>query len=268
MRKPLVAGNWKMNKTTGEAVALTSGLVTELAGFAAADALLCPPFTALAAVGEALKAQGSAIALGAQDMFIQDSGAFTGMVAPGMLTDLGCSYVIVGHSERRGRFGTIEDWMTPDVLALFGDSDATVNAKARKALAAGMTPIICFGETIAERKAGQTDAICEAQVRAGLAGIAPATVGGLVLAYEPVWAIGTGETCESPEANRVCGVARSVVAAVAGQAAADSIRIQYGGSVKADNAAELLGQEHIDGALVGGASLKVDSFAAIVRAAR
>jgi len=266
MRKPLIAGNWKMNKTTGEAVALTSGLVAELAGFAAADALLCPPFTALSAVGGALK--GSAIALGAQDVFIQDNGAFTGMIAPGMLTDLGCTYVIVGHSERRGRFGTIEAWMTPEVLALFGDSDATVNAKAKKVLSVGMTPIICFGETIAERKAGQTDAICEAQVRAGLAGIAPATVGGLVLAYEPVWAIGTGETCDSPEANRVCGVARSVVAAVAGQAAADSIRIQYGGSVKADNAAELLGQEHIDGALVGGASLKVDSFAAIVRAAR
>ncbi|HQK94313.1 MAG TPA: triose-phosphate isomerase [Armatimonadota bacterium] len=268
MRRPLVAGNWKMNKTTGDAVALTSGLITELAGFTGADALLCPPFTALAAVGETLRSQGSAIALGAQDLFIQDSGAFTGMVAPGMLTDLGCTYVIVGHSERRGRFGTIEDWMTPEVLALFGDSDATVNAKAKKALAAGMTPIICFGETIGERKAGQTDTVCEAQVRAALAGIDNATIGQLVLAYEPVWAIGTGETCDAPEANRVCGLARSVVASVAGQAAADGIRIQYGGSVKPDNAAELLGQEHIDGALVGGASLKVDSFAAIVRAAR
>lgn len=268
MRRPLVAGNWKMNKTTGEAVALTSGLITELAGFTAADALLCPPFTALAAVGETLRSRGSAIALGGQDLFIQDSGAFTGMVAPGMLTDLGCTYVIVGHSERRGRFGTIEDWMTPEVLALFGDSDATVNAKARKALSAGMTPIICFGETISERRDGQTDTVCEAQVRSALAGVDGATVGQLVLAYEPVWAIGTGETCDAPEANRVCGLARSVVASVAGPAAADAIRIQYGGSVKPDNAAELLGQEHIDGALVGGASLKVDSFTAIVRAAR
>jgi len=267
MRTPLIAGNWKMNKLLDEAVDLTESLVELLEGVEGVDVLLCPTFVALGAVGAELEDSESDILLGAQDVFPKPNGAYTGMISPQMLNDVGCAYVIVGHSERRGRFGVPEEWMTPAIIALFGDSDGTVNAKARYALECDLIPIICFGETIDERRAGKTDEVCTRQIKAALAGIDAASIGELVLAYEPVWAIGTGETCDAAEADRVCGLARDVVAEIAGEDAADAIRIQYGGSVKPENAAELLHKPNIDGALVGGASLKADSLAAIVRAA-
>jgi triosephosphate isomerase len=230
------------------------------------EVVVCPPYTALAATSAAL--QGSAIRLGAQDVFWKEVGAYTGQVSPGMLRDVGCSFVIVGHSETRGRFGVPEKEMTPEILAFFGESDATVNLKAKAALARGLTPIVCCGELLAERRDGRTDAVVRQQIERGLADLAPEQVGGLVLAYEPVWAIGTGEVCASDEANRVCGVIRDQVGRQFGAPAAEAVRIQYGGSVKPDNAAELLRQPEIDGALVGGASLKTADFAAIVEAAR
>lgn len=266
-RSPLIAGNWKMNCKIGEAKELVGYLMDQPDDVSPVEVIVCPPFTALAAVEAALRERGSYIGLGAQDVFIVDSGAYTGMVSPAMLVDAGCSYCIVGHSERRGRFGATEPWMTPGLQRLFADSDETVNAKTKALLEAGLTPIICVGETIEERRQGQTDRIVEHQVRAALDGLDPSDVGWLVIAYEPVWAIGTGEVCEADEAQRVCRLVRDTVAAIA-PAAAEPIRVLYGGSVKPDNATELLRQPDIDGALVGGASLNGESFATIVRAAR
>lgn len=264
MRIPLIAGNWKMYKTQGEATKFAADFVGLIEDVNNVDVALCPPFTALAATAEALR--GSAVALGAQDCFWLEEGAYTGQIAPRMLVDVGCKYAIIGHSERRGRFGkTPEDW-TPDVCGMFADTDATVNRKAQAALAAGLTPTICMGETLAERDAGKTDAIVRGQAQGALSGMTAGQVAGLVIAYEPVWAIGTGRTCDSGEANRVIKVIRDVVRDAFGADAAGGIRIQYGGSVKPDNAAELMGMPEIDGALVGGASLKPADFAAIVAA--
>ncbi len=262
MRTPIIAGNWKMNKTAAEAGAL----VREIAPVAAevsAEVLVCPPFTSLAAALEA--AGGTRIGVGAQDVFWKESGAYTGQVAPGMLTELGVRYVVIGHSERRGRFGVPEEGFTPEILALFGETDVTVNLKVRAALRHGLQPIVCCGETLDERKAGQTDAVVAGQVERGLAGLTPEQAAGLVLAYEPVWAIGTGETCAADEADRVCGVVRATVDRLYG--VGEQVRVQYGGSVKPDNAADLLSRPNIDGALVGGASLKSADFNAILRAA-
>jgi len=261
MRKPLIAGNWKMFKTVEEATAFVVSFALKVAPVRAVEVALCPPFTALAALSQALR--GTSVALGSQDCFWADEGAFTGQTSPTMLKDLGCRYAIVGHSERRGRFGATEG-MTPAMLSYFADNDETVNLKAKAALKHGITPIICCGELLAERQAKQTDAVVSAQVSAALAGIPATQIAGLVIAYEPVWAIGTGEVCDAAEANRVIGVIRSTVAQV-DAAAADSVRIQYGGSVKPDNITGIMEQPEIDGALVGGASLDPDAFEAIVK---
>jgi triosephosphate isomerase len=265
VRTPFIAGNWKMNKTVGEAVAFVEefqGLVAEVVGV---DIALCPSFVALEATVKATA--GTNIAVGAQDMFWKESGAYTGEVSPLMLQEVGCRYVIVGHSERRGRFGVPEEGMNAELLKVFGDTDESVNLKAHAALQHALTPIICVGETLRERQAGNTDAIVRSQVHAALVGFSPEDVSQVVFAYEPVWAIGTGETCEANEANRVCAMIRETIAKIAGEAVAESVRVQYGGSVKPDNIEELISKPHIDGALVGGASLKPDSFAVLVHAA-
>jgi triosephosphate isomerase len=266
MRRQVIAGNWKLNKTIAEARELCAALVEARLGSAAADVVVCPPYTALAAAREVL--EGSGIELGAQDLFWRPSGAYTGQVSAAMLKDAGCSHVIIGHSESRGRFGAPEEGFTDDVLAHFGESDRTVNLKTKAALAGGLTPIVCCGELLAERRDGRTDAVVRGQIERGLEGLSVEQVAGLILAYEPVWAIGTGEVCASDEANRVCGVIRETVAARFGRHTAEAVRIQYGGSVKPENAPELLRQEQIDGALVGGACLKAADFIAIVQAAR
>ena len=253
-----------MNKTVAEAVELVRALGPAAAQADKVEVLVCPPFTALYPVGQAIAEGQLPISLGAQDMFVKESGAYTGMISPTMLSDVGCNYVICGHSERRGRFGVPEEWMTRAIHGLFADNDETVHAKVLCAVEHELTPIICFGETIDERRAGNTDMVVSAQLHAALEDLAPETVARLVLAYEPVWAIGTGETCDADEANRVCALAREIVREVAGDDAAQAIRIQYGGSVKPENAGELMRQEHIDGALVGGASLSAESFGAII----
>ncbi len=262
MRRPIIAGNWKMNKTTGEALAL----VDQLTARAGVEVVVCPSFCALAATGPAARARG--LGLGAQDLFWRESGAYTGQISAGMLLDLGVGYVVLGHSERRGRFGVPEEGFTPEVLAHFGESDATVNLKLLAAVRHGLIPIVCCGETLAERRSGSTDAVVASQLERGLTGLTPEQASRIVLAYEPVWAIGTGETCAPDEAERVCGVIRQVSARLFGEVAAAEIRVQYGGSVKPDNAAELLARPNIDGALVGGASLKAADFNAIVAAAQ
>ena len=263
MRLPLIAGNWKMHKSVGEAVDFVEDLRVEVAGVENAEIIVCPPYTALYEVARTL--MGSNIGIGAQDVFWKSQGAYTSQVSPDMLADAGCTYTIIGHSETRGRFGKVEEGTTPALLTHFGETDESVNVKLHAALAAGLRPIVCVGETIDERKAGRTDSVIETQVEKGLAGLTPDQAAGMVIAYEPVWAIGTGEVCDAPEANRVCGMIRSKIRALFGDSAAESCRIQYGGSVKPDNAAELLGQPQIDGALVGGASLKVPDFVAIIR---
>ena len=266
MRTPIIAGNWKLNKTIAETSSFFSELTTALADTNDVDVLIFPPFTALAAAKAG--AQGSAIQIGGQDIYWKDAGAYTGEISAPLLSDAGATYVLVGHSERRGRFGVPEPDLEGQAGNVFGDSDASVHPKTAAALQGGLTPIVCVGELLTERQNGHTDAVVENQVTLALDGLSAEQVSGLVLAYEPVWAIGTGETCEAPEANRVCGVIRATVASQFGSAVGEAVRIQYGGSVKPESAKELLGMEHIDGALVGGASLKADSFAAIVKAAK
>ncbi len=253
-----------MNKTVPEALAFVEA-IKPLVADATAEVVLCPPFTALWSVGQAL--QGTEIGLAAQNVFWERCGAYTGQVSPGMLVDTGCKYVILGHSETRGRFGTADADLPQELKGVFGDTDESVNRKAKAALNGGLLPIICCGEMLVERRAGRTDEVVASQIQKALAGLPEEAIRSLVLAYEPVWAIGTGEVCESGEANRVCGMIRSVVGELYGRDASAAVRIQYGGSVKPDNAVELLGQEEIDGALVGGASLKPADFAAIVKAA-
>lgn len=262
MRQPIIAANWKMFKTIAEAREFVAQFLPLVADVSGVEVVLCPPFTALAAVGEVIK--GSNVRLGAQDVFWKEQGAYTGEVSPLMLLDVGCGYVIVGHSERRGRFGKAE--FSAELATVFGDNDATVNAKARAALAHGLTPIICVGETIAERRAGDTDRVVCGQVKAALNGLAATPPPPLVFAYEPVWAIGTGEVCDAAEANRVIALIRQTIGEVLGADAAAAMRVQYGGSVKPENIAELIAQSDIDGALVGGASLEAKSFAEIVKA--
>jgi triosephosphate isomerase len=267
-RTLIIAGNWKLNKGTGaEAAALISELAGALPAETAVEVVVCPPYTALVAVKDALSAAPQAIRLGAQDVFWKTSGAYTGQVSAPMLAALGVTYVIIGHSEARGRFGVPEPDFTPDILKQFGETDATVNLKTKAALAAGLIPIVCVGETLTEREAGDTDAVIQNQVKGALAEITAEQVAGLVFAYEPVWAIGTGKVCDAVEADRVCGVVRQTVADLYDVATADAVRIQYGGSMKPDNATELLAKPNIDGGLVGGASLKAPDFAAIVNAA-
>jgi len=264
-RKPFIAGNWKMNKTIAEGVALANELKPLVAGIDDVDIAVCPTFVALASVGEAIK--GSNITLGGQNTFWKESGAWTSQISPQMLLDAGCKWVIVGHSETRGRFGTV-DAELGKVLTYFGECDATVNMKAKFAFECGLTPIIACGELLSEREAGKTDEVITAQMKTDLAGFAKEQAMSMVIAYEPVWAIGTGQVCESDEADRVCGVIRAIVGEMYGADVAEAVRVQYGGSVNDKNAAELLGKPNIDGALVGGASLKADAFATIIKSAR
>lgn len=264
MRSTIIAGNWKMNGTRAEAETLLKALLPELNPNDRTLIVVCPPYTTLSAVYDVIK--DTEVMLGAQDVFWKAKGAYTGNISADMLLEIGCKYVIVGHSERRGRFGVPEPDFTEQVLAHFGDTDVTVNLKLRTALSKGLIPICCIGETLSERQAGQTDAVVSGQVEAALKEVTSEQVKTLIFAYEPVWAIGTGEVCPTDEANRVCGVVRATVEKLYGAEAAEAVHIQYGGSVKGDNAKELLSQPHIDGALVGGASLKASDFAAIVAA--
>lgn len=255
-----------MNKgTASEAKALAQELVNAAGSAEGVEILVCPPYTALAAAQEVLS--GSSIKLGAQDVFWKTSGAYTGQISPQMLKDLNVEYVIIGHSEARGRFGVPEPDFDDTILKHFGETDATVNRKARAALEAGICPIICVGETLNEREDEQTDLVIREQMHGALNGLNADQVANSVLAYEPVWAIGTGRSCDSSEADRVCGYLRFLVGEMYGSSTAESVRIQYGGSMKPDNAAELLGKPDIDGGLVGGASLKAPDFAAIIEAA-
>jgi triosephosphate isomerase len=250
-RRPLVAGNWKCHKNIAESVALARELKQNPAASAACDLLVAPVFTALAAVGKEL--EGSPVRLGAQDVYWEDQGAFTGEISPPMLKDAGCSHVIVGHSERR---------------QLFGETDASVNRKAAAVLAHGMTPIICVGETLEERKAGKTLARIVAQLNAALEGMNPEQVGRVVIAYEPIWAIGTGVTAQPEDAQEAHAALRAEMAKRFDTALAGGTRILYGGSVKPDNAETLMAQPDVDGALVGGASLSAESFIGIAKGAK
>jgi triosephosphate isomerase len=266
MRQMIIAGNWKMNCNRAEAKNLLRNLLELIDQPQAAQVVVCPPYTALSTAADVF--EGTEIALGGQDVFWKEKGAYTGQISADMLIEIGCQYAIVGHSERRGRFGVPEPDFDADILAHFGDNDRTVNLKLRAALSAGLIPICCVGETLVERQAGHTDAVVTAQTQAALVDVPSEFVANIVFAYEPVWAIGTGEVCAPDEADRVCGVVRAAVNEVAGLLAADSVRVQYGGSVKPDNAQELLARPNIDGALVGGASLKAGDFAAIVAASQ
>lgn len=265
MRQIVIAGNWKLNCTQSEAERLVGELLGRLEIAGGTVVVICPPFTALSAVGESLA--GTGVALGSQDVFWKDKGAYTGQVSAPMLRELGCRYAIVGHSERRGRFGVPEPDFDAETLAYFGEKDSVVNRKLRAALAGGLTPICCIGETLAERQTGETDTVVSTQVTAALKDVTAEEAAKLIFAYEPVWAIGTGEVCASDEADRVCGVVRQTVGSLYDAETAEAVRVQYGGSVNAANAAELLAKPNIDGALVGGASLKPADFATIVKAA-
>jgi len=250
MRKPLVAGNWKMNKTVEEARLLVSEMSRELGGIEGVDKVLCPPFVALLPVAALL--QGTDIGLGAQNMHWEEKGAYTGEVAPGMVAEF-CKYVIIGHSERR---------------AYFGETDVTVNRKLLAAQKAGLTPIVCIGETLDEYEAQRTAGVVRRQVLEGLKGLEAGFAPRMVVAYEPVWAIGTGKASTGAAANAVVAeVIRPALAELYGGDAAQAMRVLYGGSVTAGNAAEFFQQPGIDGALVGGASLKAAEFIAITRAA-
>ncbi len=264
-RRPFIAGNWKCNLTIDEGKALVEELRALLADVQDVDVAVCPAFVSLAKIAWKMKDVPN-VTLGAQCCFWKGSGSWTSQIAPEMLVDAGCKWVIIGHSETRGRFGTVDDELGK-VLSYFGECDDTVSLKAKAAFAAGLTPIIACGELLSEREAGRTDAVIVQQMKTGLAGFTKEQASEMVIAYEPVWAIGTGQVCDAEEADRVCGLARGVVADMYGREIADGVRIQYGGSVKPDNAHELLHKPNIDGALVGGASLKAGDFAAIVRAA-
>lgn len=250
MRKPVIAGNWKMYKTIQEAIDLSKGLKAELAGVERRfmDIIICPPFTALSMTSEVIS--GSNIMLGAQDIYWQEEGAFTGEVSPAMLLDSGCSHVIIGHSERR---------------QFFAETNQTVNKKIFAALKEGLVPIVCIGETLKEREAGDTFKVLETQLKEGLAGLSQEQARGMIVAYEPVWAIGTGKTATSQIAQEAHKHIRKVLTELFAEQTSGDMRIQYGGSVKPENISELMSQPDIDGALVGGASLKVDTFTAIVK---
>jgi triosephosphate isomerase len=250
-RKPLIAGNWKMHHTHLEAIQVVQKLSYRLEkdDYEDVDVVVCPAFTALRSVQTTIDSDRIPIALGAQNVYPEEKGAFTGEVSPGMLAKLNVRFVIVGHSERREYFGETDDF---------------VNRKARAVLGAGMQPILCCGETLEEREAGETDAKVSRQVIEGMAGITGADAERVVVAYEPIWAIGTGRTATADDANATIGTIRGALRQVVGDTA-EVIRILYGGSVKPGNTAELMAQPEIDGALVGGASLDPDEFARIIR---
>lgn len=246
MKTPLIAGNWKMNKTVADAREMVFSLISMIVS-SEVEVVLAPPFTALHAVHDIIR--GTKVKLGAQDLFWEDKGTYTGEVSPPMLIDIGCSYVIVGHSERREHFG---------------ETNASVNKKIMAALKNGLTPIMCIGETIQERETGKTFMVLENEILEGLRGISTEQVRGIVIAYEPIWAIGTGKTARPEEANEAHLFIRGRVRDIFGKDGSEVLRIIYGGSVIPENIDSLMAQPEIDGALVGGASLKAESFARIV----
>ncbi len=250
MRKPIIAGNWKMNKTAAECRELITALAPKVKD-AECDVVVCVPFTDIALASELVK--GTNIAVGAQNIAWADSGAFTGEISAAMLKEAGASYVIIGHSERR---------------QYFGETDKTVNARLIQALKNGLSPIVCVGELLAEREGNKTEEVCRTQVVGAFEGVSAADAAKVVIAYEPVWAIGTGKTATDEQANETIGYIRSVVKELYGAKIADGMRIQYGGSMNAKNVVGLMAQPEIDGGLIGGASLKADDFAVIVNAAR
>ena len=248
MRTPIIAGNWKLNKTISEAVALTTALKALVVDETGVEIIVAPPFTALAAVNDVIA--NSNIHLAAQDIYSEDSGAFTGEVSAPMLKDVGCDYVIIGHSERR---------------QYFGETNESVNQKVKAALAHDLKPIICVGEQLEEREAGQTETVIEDHVTGGIVGLSATELLSCVIAYEPVWAIGTGKTATPDQAQEVHNFIRGLLTKTYSVEVASQVCIQYGGSVKPENATELMSQPDVDGALVGGASLEAESFAQIVK---
>ena len=251
MRRLMVAGNWKMNLSLAEGAALVRTVAGGAAKAGAVDVVVCPPFVYVHAMNEV--ASGSEVKVGAQDVYFESKGAFTGEIAPSMLTDVGAAYVIIGHSERRHTIGHLED-------------DRMLNLKVRAALASGLKPIFCIGETLGQRKGDHTEDVLTYQIRAGLVGVEFSNPADLIIAYEPVWAIGTGETATPQQAQEAHAHTRKELAGLYGDRAKE-LRILYGGSVKPDNAMELFGQPDVDGGLIGGASLKADAFLGIIEAA-
>jgi len=247
MRIPLIAGNWKMHKTVAEARDLAEGVLRGLGELQSREVVICPPFTALHALSSLIK--DTPLGLGAQDVFSEPHGAYTGAISALMLRDLGCHYVIIGHSERR---------------QIFGEDDALVNRKMHAALSHGLRTILCVGETLEQREAGQADRVVVGQVTAGLAGIEAARLSHVVIAYEPIWAIGTGKTATPADAQQMHATIRATLVELYDMSHADQLRIQYGGSVKPENIDGLMAQPDIDGALVGGASLTAHSFLRLV----
>lgn len=248
MRRYIIAGNWKMNKIVGDAIELANGLKRELYEVDYLDIVLCPPFTALDEVNEITS--GSNIQLGAQNVYWEDKGAYTGEVSCPMLKDLGCSYVIIGHSERR---------------KYFGETNETVNKKLKKVLESGLLPIVCVGETLEERESGKALEVIRQQINLSLKDLSKENMLKTIIAYEPVWAIGTGKTATPKQAQEVHSFIRSLIKDTFDKETSQLIRIQYGGSVTPENIASLISEEDIDGALVGGASLKVDLFSKIIK---
>ena len=246
MRKPIIAGNWKMNNTVADTEALINAL-KPLVADAACDVVVCVPFTDIAAARKAL--EGSNIGLGAQNLHFEDKGAFTGEISAAMLVEAGVQYVIIGHSERR---------------QYFSETDETVNKKMHKAISAGLIPIVCVGESLQQREDGVTESFVRGQVKAAYAGIDAADVEKTVIAYEPIWAIGTGKTATKEQANEVIAFIRDEMTKIFGAETAQKVRIQYGGSMNPKNASELMAMPEIDGGLIGGASLKADDFSAVV----
>lgn len=249
MRKPFLAGNWKMNMNSASAVSLAAGLANELQDIQTVDVAVCPPFVYLQSVAAALSA--SNIAMGAQDVFYEGNGAFTGEISCEMLKDTSCTYVIIGHSERRH---------------VIGETDALINKKVAATIDGGLLPIFCVGELLEEREAGKTADVVTNQVKKGLEGLCSERVQAVTIAYEPVWAIGTGRTATPDQAQQVHGMIRGLLGELYGEDIAQTLRIQYGGSAKPSNTVELMSQPDVDGLLIGGASLKVEDFAAMVKA--
>lgn len=250
-RKPIIAGNWKMNKTASEAKAFVEAVKNNIPSSDVVDSVIGAPALFL----ESMKAatEGTALKIAAQNSYFEDEGAFTGEVSPKALADLKVDYVIIGHSERR---------------EYFGETDEDINKKAKAIFNNGMIPIICCGETLEQREAGETDEFVAGQVKAALEGLSEEQIASSVVAYEPIWAIGTGKSSSAELANETCGVVRRAIAEVTSEEVAEKVRIQYGGSVKPENIAEYMAQEHIDGALVGGASLEADSFLELLEAVK
>lgn len=249
MRKPIIAGNWKMYKTEDEAVKFVYEVAEAMPSIELVDSVICAPFISLKSL---VKSQGSNLRIGAQNMHFEEQGAFTGEIAPSMLTNIGVTYVIIGHSERR---------------AMFNETDESCNKKVHQAFNHGLTPILCVGESLEQREAGTTNDLLASQLEQDLAGLSKEQVAKLVIAYEPIWAIGTGKTATADVADETCGFIRQTIKRLYDEATAEAIRIQYGGSVKTSNVDELMAKPNIDGALIGGASLKAEDFITLVKAA-